>query len=157
MEIRQPLQRKDDGRWDYTYGNSRGTFADGYCRAWKPWTAESVARIGMGGDDPAAVAEEWNAKEAPHVGKYHDNGHATAEEAVDCHRLYELDHHLEFFADRPNADTAHRCQAQGCATFTSGLADLRGGHKHWWLCEAHRTREVVEALWPKAVGAKKAG
>lgn len=158
MNYYQPRQRETDKRWDYTCRNGDWIWPTGYCRGLERSKLEPVGAVTIGlafyggkeGEDAQSVCDRWNAEHIePHRAKYHDDGHATEDEARRCHRDYELDHHLRFFDDREDADELHRCLAPaGCREFTSGLAEIvGGGGRHWRLCATHRTREVVESLY----------
>lgn len=68
MEVYQALQRKTDGRWDYTYSNSYGTCAVGYC---------------SNNGDPSKG--------------FHADGHASAKEAQACFRRYEVECHAKVY------------------------------------------------------------
>jgi hypothetical protein len=68
MEVYQALQRKTDGRWDYTYSNSYGACAVGYCS----------------NDGDASAG-------------FHADGHSTAAEAEACFRRYEVERHAKVY------------------------------------------------------------
>jgi hypothetical protein len=68
MEVYEALQRKSDGRWDYTYSNSYGTRAVGYC---------------SNNGDPSKG--------------FHADGHASAKEAQACFRRHEVECHAKVY------------------------------------------------------------
>jgi hypothetical protein len=147
----QALQRTD-GRWDFT--SSTGSTKPhplGYCAGWKepPMGEESKRLEGQFGDGfVKRLTADIEAKRQ-HQAKYHSDGHATEREACDCFRQYELDNELEFRTmPKEQAETLHKCQAPECGEFTAGLASL-GQYRHFYLCDAHRNRDVVEALASK--------
>jgi hypothetical protein len=138
-------QRADDPgkhRWDYTLANKRGgTYPIGYCHAFRPFTPETLRM-------DQEQCDRWNRDEAPFLTKYHDDGHATAEEACACYRTYLLDHHTRLHDPPEKPDQLHRCAV--CDKFTAGAAEV--GNSDWWyLCDEHRTHEQVEKLMP-AIG-----
>src|SRR5437879_128061 len=69
-------------------------------------------------------------------------GHQTQEEAYECYKKYELDHHLHL--DVESHDTQHKCEI--CEGWTQKGAEVGHG-RLWWLCDAHRNRETVEGLF----------
>ena len=73
-------------------------------------------------------------------------GHNTAAEAYEHERQHRLDRRLRFHEDLANPSTVHRCKAEGCNAFTSGMAEV-GSYHHWHLCAEHRTREIVDPLF----------
>jgi hypothetical protein len=112
MNYHQPRQRLVDGKpsgvWDYTNynDNQKAFWREGYCAGWPAWLdlpfdpeKDSVFmnqfRDQAGKD--AYVAKNY----APFKAKYHDNGHASAEECYACKKEYDLDHSLQFHEDRP--------------------------------------------------------
>ena len=113
-------QRESDRRWDYTCQNSAGTYPIGYC------SGPELAHFS---------AEE-------HRSKYHDDGHATAEEAYACHRAYELDNSVRYH-DRD--DTQKKCLI--CEAWTTRRAVVgQELTKEYALCEAHANRESLEKV-----------
>lgn len=145
-------QRESDKRWDYTSENDGRVHATGYCAG--------VAHCKTCGTEtfyePGKGFTRCTSKDGQHDGEhldrapYHTTGHATAEEACACYRVYLLDTQLRLYdpKDAPKPPTTlHRCQApDGCPEFTAGLAEVGNGD-HWRLCDAHRTRETVEKLF----------
>ena len=72
-------------------------------------------------------------------------GHETREGAEECYKLYMLDNHLHL--DRKiGGDTLHKCKVKGCDEYTRGFASV-GGYSIFILCDKHRTRGQVEALY----------
>lgn len=148
----QPLQRESDRRWDYTSGTgSGGTCPIGYCAGWKePPDGDECGRLdAQFGPGFALRLSADIEKRREHQAKYHTNGHEAAAEAGACYRQWELDNDLKLYA-KPieEAKELHRCVADGCGEFTAGLACL-GQHRNWYLCDAHRNRDVVEKLASK--------
>lgn len=126
------MQRVSDGRWDYTYNGTPW----GYCREFQPFTECSW------------MSQEWadkeNAKQQPFLGKFHTDGHATAEEACECYKQYLLDLNLRLALEDPaNPQQLNRCQI--CGTFTARHAFV-GSYNVFVLCPEHQTRESVESL-----------
>lgn len=118
MNYYQPRQREKSLRWDFTCKNNKQIWPIGYC------SGRSVG--------------------GPHDDKYHDDGHASAEEASECYRQYLLDNRL-VFEDGEGRKTMRVCQHPECDEFTAGTAEIELCVFH--LCDEHRTREVVESLF----------
>lgn len=136
----RPIQRAD-GKWDYACTNGAGTFPLGYCHEYRQLTPDS------GGMFPPSICAKENARMEPFRAKYHDGGHSTEEEAMNCHREHELDQMLNF-SDGASCEEQRKCGI--CNTWTTGSANVNGdSFRYWYLCDAHRTREFVEKLWPK--------
>jgi len=125
MNYYMARQRKDSLRWDFTCKNDGRIFPVGYC----------------------AGGQVWCQAKGEHADKYHDGGHATAEEAAECYRQYQLDNHLRFDAGE-GARVLRVCEHPDCEEFTGGTASVQ--YKVLNLCDAHRTREVVEQLYEAA-------
>lgn len=133
MNTLQPLQRKSDGRWDYTINGH----PYGYCCEYKPLD-ESGAIL------PAEMARQGNEKMQPFIGRFHADGHATEQEACDCYKEYMLDTRLRLTPEEPeNASQQNRCQI--CKKFTACHAYV-GAYQVFTLCPAHQTRECVSEL-----------
>lgn len=137
--IHQALQRKTDGRWDYTVSSDEEGWAHpaGYCGGWKEWTEEDEKRTAI----PWLRAEQE--KHRLFKDKYHTDGHATPEEARRCHREYELDQDLEAYEE----EGAQR-QCEVCSAWTTRRMQLGQFHR-FTLCDAHATRDNVAALAEK--------
>lgn len=116
-----PRQRKD-GRWDYTQRMDDLVFPTGYC-------------IGQGAMEESEL--------------YHDDGHATAEEAALCYRRFCLDHYLILSKDPERPAQLRECAVTDCPNFTAGYASCEDWRAY--LCPAHRTRSIVESLMPAAM------
>lgn len=127
------MQRRDNGRFDYTYNG----VAYGYCRPYEPIPEDGRIM-------PAEVAQRENEKMKPFIGNFHDDGHATAEEACECYKRYLLDTRLHLVAEEPvNASSQHKCEV--CGKFTACNATV-GPYRLFTLCLEHQTREQVEKL-----------
>jgi hypothetical protein len=123
-------------RWDYTCHNRRmGTYAVGYCREWRPFTAE-----GMKGLYDAEQCERENKKFEPYVSKFHTTGHVSKEEACACYKEYLLDHNFRLGTRK---DQQNKCQV--CGEWTQTTVDV-GESYFFTLCEKHATREEVAKL-----------
>lgn len=126
------LERKSDGRWDYTYNGH----AWGYCRAWEPLTPNGVLTQDL--------CDQHNTKMEPFLAKFHSDGHATKEEACHCYKEYLLDTHLFLPAKEPeNPSQAFKCKV--CGVWTACMAQV-GSYQIFHLCPEHSTREHVAAL-----------
>jgi hypothetical protein len=139
---RHDAEGKPTGVWDYTCynDNQKATWPEGYCHKWRPLQDTNIGR-------------EWTEHEimehARHKEKYHEVGHRTALDAVNCHREYELDRLRFWGEDRltHKPDSLHRCKAEGCEKYCASFADIPGSQT-WTLCEDHLNRETVEKLFP---------
>lgn len=138
MNYYQARKRETDGRWDFTCRNDDQIWPVGYCRAYRPFTGNELWMVG--GAEHAAYE---NAKEEPFKDKYHEDGHATADEAADCYRLYVLDHRIRL--NEEAADEQRKCEVCGEWTTLRASVDHGAG---WPLCVLHNNREEVEKLYP---------
>lgn len=126
-------QRNSDGRWDYTR-NGRPT---GYCRAYEPIPEDA------GFMSPEAIRAE-NERMAAFSGKFHEDGHATKEEACECYKEFLLDTHSHFPAKEPEqASQQFKCQV--CGAWTACTAQV-GAYGLFFVCPEHCTREHVAEL-----------
>jgi len=133
MNHKCALQRKSDGRWDYTI-NGRPT---GYCCEYQPIKEDA-------GYMSAEMIREYNAKMELLKGNFHIDGHATKEDACECYKRYLLGTALRLQPTEPdNASQQNRCQA--CKKFTACHA-MVGPYRMFTLCPEHQTREEVEKL-----------
>ena len=136
VEIYQPLKRQKDNRWDYTHSNSRESYPLGYCAGYRVYEVSDYL-------NPETVAR-LNAKYEPLKDNFHNDGHATAEEAVACWHKYLLDTQLTF-SERPDEKEQHRCAI--CNEWTQHAGWIHGEHQYFWrLCPAHQNRLSVEWL-----------
>lgn len=144
-----PREKVIDGTWGYTSANDGRVHAIGYCAPFHEFSPETIRCIYGDGEDGLARYEAYIApyREAEAAGKFHDGGHATKEEACECYKRYLLDFHLRFSEGPEKPDVLYKCDATGCEQFTACTGEITGDFgPHWSLCEAHRTREVVEGL-----------
>lgn len=72
-------------------------------------------------------------------------GHETREGACEHYKQYIIDH-ARVFDDRPDCDTKHRCEAEGCNEFTSGYIQYADSYTIRNLCKQHRTKEIMHTL-----------
>ena len=129
-------QRTLDKRWDYTCQNKRtGTYPVGYCHK-TDWTPEKRAECHMSD-------AEWQRIQS-NQSKYHDDGHATEQEAQACYRSYLLDNHMRL--DGMHSGTQRQCVV--CGNWTQKFASVNHSF-HWDLCDIHRTEEKVRELMPE--------
>lgn len=135
-------QRLSDQRFDFTCMNDGKTWPVGYCKVWRPLTAEDLSYVGSP-EQIERMVKEHQAKFEPLKANYHADGHATAEEAQACYRKYLLDTQLRF-SDKPNEEEQRRCAICSAWTQHIGWVDM----KSWPLCVEHQTRESVEKLYP---------
>lgn len=80
---------------------------------------------------------------------HRDAPHATEEEARRCYRDYELNERLSLDVTLGDYNP---CEApSGCETLTNRAASI-GGWTLYRLCDGHRTKEVVAALYGPLAG-----
>lgn len=126
MRHYKAFQRADDKRWDYTSGGR----AIGYCAKYKRYEIKPIFGI-----DDKFIAEYEGTKH-----KHHTDGHATAAEAYECYKEYQLDHNLRFKHGNNTGSQLNRCRE--CKVHTDGYATI-GDYNLIHLCKEHQTREVV--------------
>ena len=140
MNYYEALQRQTDMRWDYTRRNDGQVRSIGYCSGWQESTEdELVERLGEFGKHAFASQEGRRV----HRECYHEDGHATKEEACECYKRYLLDNdvNLEFGTTE---DTQHRCEVEGCENWTQTVAMMNT--RTYDLCDEHRNVEALETL-----------
>jgi hypothetical protein len=141
MNYYEPLQRQTDRRWDYTQRRDGRTWPVGYCRGWDESTREAL--VEQYGEDRGEMFHQAQEERRPHRDRYHEEGHETSEEACECYKRYLLDNrvNLEFGTSE---DTQHRCEYDGCETWTQKLAMV--DHRSYHLCDDHRNVESLREL-----------
>lgn len=117
-------RQREGGRWDYTCMNDGRIWAVGYCAGKYEDVREAA--------EPAVAVN------------YHENGHATPEEARECYKRYLLD--TSMVLDARLSQQQRKCEAEDCDEWTQGLARI-GPMESIVLCDQHRTREKVEKLF----------
>lgn len=133
-------QRENDKKWDYTCMNDGRTWPTGYCSRFLE------AKVGEYGYTIETVTRHNSFKD-----KYGPHYHETKKEAEDCYKEYLLDNSLHFWPyqapteEKPMERREYRCQAPGCESYKTGLADIN--HRHFHLCDEHQTREVITAIF----------
>ncbi len=146
MNYLQVSQRKYDSRFDFTSRNDGRIRPVGFCVGWTEFSAPPVGQF------------EWMALEhrkqveamLPLKGRFHDDGHATRAEAVECYRQYLLATSVRLERrERPAQEG--QCEAviepgTCCAAWTRHQAHVDGTWRAF-LCEVHLTAEVVAALY----------
>jgi hypothetical protein len=133
MNYLKPRQRASDKRWDYTQMNDGRVWPIGYCAGFREYTPEQRKAFLMN--------DNWYAKYEANRAKYHEDGHATSEEACECYKQHELDESLHFDVD---SHSKQKCEV--CEEWTEKRA-MVGGYRHFVLCEKHANREEVEKLY----------
>jgi hypothetical protein len=139
-----------EGRWFYACRNpQKGTFPVGYCAGWHydQWIEEASTILPPDVDDHAHAKLIGLAQELlPFKAKFHDDGHATEQEANECYRQFQLDTGLAF--SRPVSGELHACEVRGCQNCTTNSASLHDAIcTTWYLCDDHLNRETVEKLY----------
>lgn len=117
-------RQRTDGRWDYT----TNSHPIGYCSGWT-WneTYDPKKEWAYGSEDHW---QKSKIKAEASKDKYHTGGHATAEEACECYKNYQLDNHLQL--DRKSTNTMHKCKV--CGTYTESMASV-GFWQLYHLCD----------------------
>lgn len=121
------LQRKSDGRWDYTMNG----VPVGYCREWHDWDFLNATL------HPSAYEQAESFKH-----KHHANGHENPEQASECYKEYLLDQRLSL--NHHSASSQHRCVV--CKEWTDKFAQV-GTYEIYFLCDKHHNREEVAKLF----------
>lgn len=126
MQHMKARQRQHDGRWDYTTEWQGRISPIGYCHKFIDF-------------DPTrdVVSPEQIEEHRASAHKYHTEGHATAEEAVDCYEEYLLDHYLH---EADSQDEQRKCEV--CGTWTTRQMHVR--YTIAALCPEHATREEMK-------------
>ncbi len=123
-------QRQDDGRWDYTCIRDGKCWAVGYCHEYiEPVDSKGVMY---------SVGEREKVLE--NKSKYHNDGHATPEEAQNCYKQYLLD----FMVRRSQVDDKQvKCEV--CKEWTQNLVEVNHSQV-FYLCPAHDNKKELEKL-----------
>ena len=140
MAYFSPQQRQHDRRWDYVCQDRQGTYPIGYCHKYREWLPSHIL----------IASDAWRAEESKRLNEkysklrhnFHEDGHATAEEAVACYRKYQLDTQLRF-SDKPDENEQRRCEI--CKEWTQHAGWLE--EKYWALCKNHQNRASIERLF----------
>jgi hypothetical protein len=140
MEVYGPKQRAKSLRWDYTYSNSGGCYPTGYCARKSAEALIERHDTGQAGSVPG-ISDAYVAKLISSLHKYHDDGHATPEEARECYVQYVLDNKCTIVT---STDTQRRCF--GCGEWTDRV--LMAGHsaRHEHLCEPCDDEDTRRAI-----------
>jgi hypothetical protein len=137
----QPRQRISDKRWDYTRSSDdeRWCYPTGYCAGYTD-PEETEKSTGF------AYSEEEKKRYLEHKAKFHTDGHATAAEAEECYRTYELD-----FTMKVQSNPAVRQPCLVCRTWTEDAVTV-GKFLSFVLCKDHQTSEVVAKAYDDQTG-----
>lgn len=142
----RPLQRKD-GRFDYVCTNGAGTFAIGYCfNGEKPFFALSWNELSDVVKSMYRDQEHWDfekAKHAERLHEYHNNGHETAEEAIQCYARYEV---LEHSFRHEDKEAMKKCAV--CDIWTKHRV-LVGQSREYVICLPCDSEEAILKLHSK--------
>ncbi|MGE0460889.1 MAG: hypothetical protein AB7Q16_05930 [Vicinamibacterales bacterium] len=146
--IYQPLQRQRDGRWNMTVSSDeeRWTHAVGFCagtfdQCWPPHNPSEPQRVMAWGSVDAYEADRL--KHRVHEALYHDDGHATAEEAQACYDRYcRLLHRRDF----DEKDVQRKCAI--CGEWTVHRV-MVGEVRLLSLCGAHLSETDIAAAIAK--------
>jgi hypothetical protein len=134
MNYYKARERKSDGRFNFTCMNDDRVWAVGYCHAFRDFTDEE--------------REQWHISDSKvethrsFASKYHTDGHATPEEAVECFKQYTLDHELQLGL----RSETQMLKCAVCGSWTQ-LGAMVGHSRFWPLCASHNFREEVERLY----------
>lgn len=137
MNYFEPRQRKTTMRWDFTCLNDGRVWPVGYCDGDFDKVRERILKCDILPNREAEVT-----KLQKFASKYHSNGHATFEEAVECYRQYQLDQHLRL-NKQENPSELRKCAV--CDAWTGHEADI--SMTTFDLCEQHLNRDQVEKLF----------
>lgn len=164
MNYYDARQRGSDKRWDYTCMNDNYIWPIGYCAGLHPFSEKWIRT--MWGNLPEEVIQQEILKHkqkydddvAKYGHLYHQDGHASKEEAYECYRNYVLTHNLQIHKKPLNDDERHKhrkCgsshdpdkQLHDCKEWTQNLVEV----DHWWLihlCDEHCNLETIRKLYP---------
>lgn len=123
---------RTDGRWDWTVKHDGVVRPARYCAGWSALDPDAPT---------AALLADWQGREAPLQGRYHTDGHATAEEAERCAWMWERDH-----VQVQLVGWVEPCVATGCDE--PGRWRVKDSWGAIPACEAHATVDTWEALHP---------
>ncbi len=141
------VRERLDHRFDMTVSSDDEGWchAIGYCSGWRDLGSDEEVRKSYPWADQFMIAmlKRDHEKQEPFRAKYHDNGHATREEARACYREYEFDQELRFTEMR---DEQRKCAI--CDQWTQGYAELGQFHR-FFLCGDHSNRQGVEQALAK--------
>lgn len=139
--IHSPRQRQSDMRWDFTVSSDEEGWAHatGYCVGWKD-PDDSNKELSEKFGDHYLIRPDEAEKMRQFQAKFHSDGHATAQEASDCHDQYELDFELRF---SENPDEMLKCAS--CGDFTTGRCTV-GTFGRYVLCSSHQTPDEVKRV-----------
>lgn len=141
-KARQIQDGPNAGKWHFTTANDGHIYPTGYCGAYLPCSNCGGVSAGWpeGSKYDCATCYNTGAVVVP-VGA-RCKGHDTPEGAYAHQKAYQLDHRL--WLDRKLSGEQRPCRV--CGEWTQGVAQVGA----WWtavLCDEHRTREHVEALF----------
>lgn len=144
-------QRLADKKWDYSVGSDESgvPHAVGYCAGWHDHTPEERQKLTERfGEGFLKSLDREKVAQLPFKEKYHTEGHATANEAIECYHEFLLDQQLRFSDDM---ESQKKCKV--CGAWTTHRAYLLGDGAFCGevvLCQKDATREnVSQAIWPK--------
>lgn len=134
--IYMPRQRKSDMRYDYTVSSDEEGWAypTGYCGGWRD-PEEYNKKYGAMGGFSASEIEKTRA----HRQNFHEDGHATAEEAEECYLNYQLDFDVRWSEVEPS----RKCAVAECAELATWVARMEPFHR-FFFCPAHQTRDDLK-------------
>lgn len=143
MNYAKPRQRETDKRWDYTNSRDHLCWPIGYCGGWM-WPEPGKADF-PGGFGSRESYETYHKTISQFREKYHRDGHATAEEAAECYRQYQLDNDLKFNTGKLQNEQ-QKCEAEGCDAWTQDISQITWMNM-FPLCKDHQNRESVEKIF----------
>lgn len=145
-------RQREGGRWDYTVEQDLGISKVGYCvgpfeSMWPDYTPEEFAKTPLARLMQFSLYQDWRTERLPLAHKYHADGHDTKDQACECFREFLLDHSVDYnLAGHGNG--LRPCEALDCQN-TTRRAVLYNNFYHFWLCDEHRTRDVVATMAPE--------
>jgi hypothetical protein len=116
------------GGWRYTNANGDNIYPSGYCVG--PKFIQSIL------DRNDFMSANENERMRANLSSYHEEPHATAEEAIECYRTYLLDS-ADYDGFTP--DVQRKCAV--CDEWTQRYATIRQSMgRHVYLCALHLNR-----------------
>lgn len=142
--IYQPRRRADDQRWEMTVGSDEegwchptgycaGTFAKLY-----PEQRSEAIRAMMPGEAHEAAYQAERQKAEKFAARFHDYGHATADEAQECYDRFLVEMMRRTMQER---DVQRRCYV--CGEWTQNRVDML--YEMLIVCDTHNTPEGIAA------------
>lgn len=145
MNYYKARQREKDGRWDYTCMRDGNAWPIGYCSSWSK-IEQGLHLLNL------PDGQDHLEKLLPFKDNYHDDGHATQEEAEECYKNYLLDQRLKRVELKPSSGYTeppkHPCVECGAPTSLQFEVEMRRKP----ICEEHFDKKIISKHFKAPVG-----